>query len=99
MVLPGGISINPLNWKRDETYAPASENKGSLRPNKETGEYEIQHLDIDAQVNLARGVIVTTTTIPPSADPPSTYWAHSLLRYFCQFAPDFLQTNNKVRAK
>ena len=26
-VLPGGISINPLNWKRDETYAPASENK------------------------------------------------------------------------
>ena len=43
MVLPGGISINPINWKRDETYAPASENKGSLRPNKETGEYEIQH--------------------------------------------------------
>ena len=31
VVLPGGISINPLNWKRDETYAPASENKGSLR--------------------------------------------------------------------
>jgi hypothetical protein len=77
VVLPGGISINPLNWKRDETYAPASENKGSLRPNKETGEYEIQHLDIDAQVNLARGVVVTTTTIPPSADPkffgPASY--------------------------
>ena len=77
VVLPGCISINPLNWKRDETYAPASENKGSLRPNAETGEYEIQHLDIDAQVNLARGVVVTTTTIPPSADPkffgPASY--------------------------
>ncbi len=76
-VLPGGISINPLNWKRDETYAPASENKGSLRLNPETNEYEIQHLDIDAKVNLARGVVVTTTTIPPSADPkffgPASY--------------------------
>ena len=76
-VLPGGISINPLNWKRDETYAAASENKGSLRLNEETNEYEIQDLDIDAQVNLARGVVVTTTTIKPSADPrffgPASY--------------------------
>ena len=76
-VLPDGISINPLNWKRDETYAAASENKGSLRLNEETGNYEIQHLDIDAQVNLARGVVVTTTKIKPSADPqffgPASY--------------------------
>ena len=49
-VLPGAISINPLNWKLDETYASASENKGSLVQNKET--------------NLARGVIVTKTTAP-----------------------------------
>lgn len=27
---PGGISINPINWKRDDTYAPVSENLGSL---------------------------------------------------------------------
>ena len=77
VVLPGGISINPLNWMRDETYAAASENKGSLRLNEETNEYEIQNLDIDAQVNLARGVVVTTTTIKPSADPkffgPASY--------------------------
>ena len=76
-VLAGGISINPLNWKRDETYAPASENKGSLRLNEATNEYEIQNLDIDAQVNLARGVVVTNTTIPPSSDPqffgPASY--------------------------
>ena len=44
---------------------------------QETNEYEIQDLDIDAQVNLARGVVVTTTTIKPSADPrffgPASY--------------------------
>jgi len=68
VVLPGAMSINPLNWKTDETYASASENKGSLRFNEETKQYEIQHLDIDAQINLERGVIVTKTTIPPTAD-------------------------------
>ena len=61
-VLPGAISINPLNWKLDETYAPASENKGSLVQNKETGAREFVDLGVDAQINLARGVIVTNTT-------------------------------------
>jgi hypothetical protein len=64
VVLPGAISINPLNWKRDETYAPASMNKGSIVLNAETGEREIVDLGVDAQVNLARGVIVTNTTAP-----------------------------------
>lgn len=64
VVLPGAISINPLNWKRDETYAPASENLGSIELNAETGEREIVDLGVDAQVNVARGVIVTTTTAP-----------------------------------
>ena len=27
---PGGLIINPINWKRDDTYAPATENLGSL---------------------------------------------------------------------
>ena len=30
VVLPGAISINPLNWKRDETYASAEENLGGF---------------------------------------------------------------------
>ena len=62
--LPGAISINPLNWKRDETYASAEENLGSLVLNQETGAREIVDLGVDAQVNLARGVIVTNTTAP-----------------------------------
>jgi hypothetical protein len=64
VVLPGAISINPLNWKLDETYASASENKGSLVQNKETGAREFVDLGVDAQINLARGVIVTNTTAP-----------------------------------
>ena len=64
VVLPGAMSINPLNWKLDETYASASENKGSLVQNKETGAREFVDLGVDAQINLARGVIVTNTTAP-----------------------------------
>ena len=59
VVLPNGISINPLNWKLDETYAPASENLGSLVHNEQTGELEIADIGADAQVNPARGVVVT----------------------------------------
>ena len=65
VVLPGAISINPLNWKLDETYAPASANKGSLVFNEEKFEYEIGDVGADAQINLARGVVVTTTTAAP----------------------------------
>lgn len=63
--LPHGICINPLNWKRDETYAPASENLGSLVKNEKTGENEIGDVGADAQINLARGVVVTNAHVPP----------------------------------
>lgn len=58
ILLKGGISINPLNWKLDDTYAPASQNLGSLWPN-EKGELEIQDIGTDAQVLPDRGVVVT----------------------------------------
>ena len=61
-VLPHGISINPLNWRRDETYAPASENLGSYMANAESEMYEITDVGADAKVVLNRGVIVTNTT-------------------------------------
>ena len=61
VVLPNAISINPLNWKLDDTYAPASENLGSLMLNKETNEYEITDVGADAQIVPDRGVIVTNT--------------------------------------
>jgi len=59
VVLPNAVSINPLNWKLDETYAPASRNLGSFMPNLKAGRYEITDIGADAQVVLKRGVIVT----------------------------------------
>ena len=66
VVMPGAISINPLNWKLDDTYAPASENLGSLVPNEKTGEYEIGDAGADAQVVLERGVVLTNANFAPS---------------------------------
>jgi hypothetical protein len=65
VVLPGTRSINPLNWKLDETYAPASMNLGSIIENKETGETSIGDVGADAQINLARGVVVTHAKADP----------------------------------
>ena len=58
-MLPNGISINPLNWRLDDTYAPATENLGSLVMDPETGACEISDIGADAQVNVSRGVVVT----------------------------------------
>ena len=58
-MLPHGIAINPLNWKRDEEYAPASMNLGSMVMDEKTGATEIRDIDGDAQVKLARGTVMT----------------------------------------
>ena len=65
VLLPNAISINPLNWKRDDTYASASENLGSLVPNIEAGRFEIADIGADAQVIPSRGVIVTHAEMEP----------------------------------
>jgi hypothetical protein len=65
VVMPGAISINPLNWKLDDTYAPASENKGSLIVDEKTGKVSIGDIGADAQVNTERGVVVTNTNAEP----------------------------------
>jgi hypothetical protein len=60
VLLPNAICINPLNWKLDDTYAPVSENLGSLvEANVETGEVKFGDRGADAQVNVTRGVLVT----------------------------------------
>ena len=66
VVLPGAISINPINWKRDETYAPAEENLGGYYYNEEKKQMEkVPHV-ADAQVNLKRGTVITTVkNVPP----------------------------------
>lgn len=59
LLLPNAISINPLNWKLDDTYAPATENLGSLVVDAESQTTKIDDLEADAQVVPSRGVIVT----------------------------------------
>ena len=65
VVMPNAISINPLNWKLDDTYAPASENKGSLIIDEEAGTASIGDIGADAQVNTERGVVVTNANSEP----------------------------------
>ena len=68
VLLPNAISINPLNWKLDDTYAPASENLGSYMPNAETGKNEITDVGADAQVIPERGVVVTHAESEPAPE-------------------------------
>ena len=68
VLLPNAISINPINWKRDDTYAPASENLGSLVPNMEELRLEIADVGADAQVIPSRGVVMTHAAMEPIPD-------------------------------
>ena len=69
VVADGAISINPLNWKRDETYAGKEENLGARILNPVSGEFEIIPEAADAVLNLERGVIVTNTDVMEPMDP------------------------------
>ena len=53
----GGISINPINWKRDDTYASVKENLGSLTVDGKLVTPGIA----DARVDTVRGSVVVTT--------------------------------------
>ena len=65
VVLPGSIAINPLNWRRDDTYAPASENLGSYLWNVFSGTNEVMDIGADAQVNLERGTVISSPFAAP----------------------------------
>ena len=57
---PGGISINPINWKRDDTYADVKENLGSLTYDGKLVTPGIA----DARVDTVRGSVVVSTADP-----------------------------------
>ena len=67
MLMEGAHCINPLNWKTDSTYAPASENLGARFYNDSTGEFIRDVVGYsDAQIDLETGAL--TTTIPEGED-------------------------------
>ncbi|MCR5403945.1 MAG: DUF3089 domain-containing protein [Butyrivibrio sp.] len=63
-VMNNSIAINPLNWKRDETYAPATENKGDRLPVPKEGEFIASEYEphrpgiADAQLDVERGLTI-----------------------------------------
>ncbi|MEI6748914.1 MAG: DUF3089 domain-containing protein [Bacteroidota bacterium] len=53
-----GLVINPINWRRDETPAPATESLGSYMPGKSLIHYEKVPYFADAQIDLVQGVLI-----------------------------------------
>lgn len=62
--LKDSLTINPINWKRDETYAPASENLGTvfIHKNKD-GTYDREDVAnfADARIDLKNGLLLVST--------------------------------------
>ena len=105
VVLDGAISINPINWKRDNTYASASENLGSRILNNNTGKYDINVPGIaDAQLDTERGVVLCTNTDYQYANLgnlniPSIFGPESLHAYDYSFYYYNIQENVASRVK
>ncbi len=53
------VSINPLNWKRDSTYASKETNPGSRLKNEKSEQYEILSSLADAEVDTERGTLIS----------------------------------------
>ena len=67
VVMEHSIAINPLNWKRDDTYASESENLGDRLPADDgsSGFFPTSFVTgspghADAQVDVERGVVICT---------------------------------------
>lgn len=58
VALAGAVAINPISWTRDETLASKNEGLGSYLPVE--GEFSPVAQYADAQIDLSKGVIITT---------------------------------------
>jgi len=78
MILPGAMAINPINWRRDETYASKKESLGSrIRFDDENEIRDMPHF-ADAKLNLKRGGAVQTNA-PLKAGAP---WPDGVLHRY-----------------
>lgn len=97
VVEDGAISINPINWKRDDTYASADENLGSRILNEETKSYEIKQKFADAQLDTQRGVVICTTQKEAYTPVTELFGPESLHNNDYAFYYENLRENIKVR--
>ena len=58
VVAPGAVAINPLNWRTDDTPAPAEQNLGSYIPNPLFPGLIRLHVKADAALDPERGTVV-----------------------------------------
>ncbi len=98
VVEPNSISINPINWKLDDTYAGFEENLGSRIMNEETGNYEIVKGVADAQIDTERGVVICTTENVEYA-PEALFGPESLHSHDYDFYYENLRENVKTRVE
>ncbi len=98
VVEPNAISINPINWKRDDTYAGFEENLGSRIWNEEAGCYEVLQGIADAQVDTERGVVICTAENPNYA-PAELFGPESLHGHDYDFYYENLKENVKTRVE
>ncbi len=98
VVEPDAISINPINWKLDDTYAGFEENLGSRILNKKTGKYKIIKGMADAQLDTERGVVICTTQVTEYA-PAALFGPESLHSHDYDFYYENLRENVKARVQ
>lgn len=98
VVEPNAISINPINWKLDDTYAGFEENLGSRIFNEETETYEIVKGAADAQVDTERGVVICTAEVAEYA-PAALFGPESLHSHDYDFYYENLRENVKTRVE
>lgn len=86
VVLPGAIAINPINWTRDETLAPASENLGSITLNKDGSVAEGIPTPVmnyaDAKVDKDKGVVICSTADVDKLAPGNALFARGIFHSF-----------------
>lgn len=99
VVEDNAISINPINWKRDETYASFEENLGSRILNEKTGEYEIIKGLVDAQIYGKRGVVICTAKGISSNLAEEVFGPESFHGYDYDFYYENLRENVASRIK
>lgn len=99
VVEDGAISINPINWKRDSTYAAADENLGSRMFNEATGSYEVHQNFADAQLDTERGVVICTTDKAVYTDAVELFGPASFHNNDYAFYYENLRENIKLRVQ
>ena len=60
VVAPGAIAINPLNWRTDDSPAPAELNLGSYMPHLLTHGLRKLPVNADATIDLERGTVIVS---------------------------------------